>query len=42
MQNGTMFLKPASFEKVNFAGAFGTTDWTQGWTEFLPQTVVYY
>jgi hypothetical protein len=31
-----------SFEKVNFAGAFGTTDWTQGWTEFLPQTVVYY
>jgi hypothetical protein len=31
-----------NFEKVNFAGAFGTTDWTQNWAEFLPQTVRYY
>ncbi|GAB4134108.1 MAG: hypothetical protein OHK0045_21720 [Raineya sp.] len=29
------------FEKVNFRGAFGTTDWTQGWTEFNPQQKQY-
>lgn len=29
------------FEKVNFRGAFGTTDWTQGWTEFNPQNKQY-
>ena len=32
----------ANFEQVPFAGAFGTDDWTQGWTEFLPNTVVYF
>ncbi len=30
------------FEKVDFIGAFGDTDWTEGWAEFMPQTVVYY
>jgi len=30
------------FEKVNFSGAFGTTDWTQGWAEWLPQTAAYF
>ena len=32
----------ASFQQVEFIGAFGATDWTQNWTEFMPQTVVYY
>lgn len=32
----------AMFEQVDFIGAFGSEDWTQGWTEFLPGTVVYY
>ena len=31
----------AFFEKVNFRGAFGTSDWTQGWTEFNPQAKQY-
>jgi hypothetical protein len=31
----------AFFEKVNFRGAFGTTDWTAGWTEFNPQAKQY-
>ena len=29
------------FDKVNFRGAFGTTDWTTGWTNFNPTTTVY-
>ncbi len=30
------------FDKtVTYRGAFGTTDWTDGWTEFRPQTKVY-
>jgi len=29
------------FDKVNFRGAFGTTDWTAGWTNFDPQSKVY-
>ena len=29
------------FDKVSFKGAFGTTDWTIGWTNFNPQTTVY-
>lgn len=32
---------PAFFTKTTFAGAFNDTDWTLGWTEFNPQTVVY-
>jgi hypothetical protein len=29
------------FERVAFQGAFGETDWTQGWCNFQPQTTVY-
>jgi hypothetical protein len=29
------------FEQVNFVGAFGTYDWTQGWANFNPQNTVY-
>jgi hypothetical protein len=31
----------AFFEKVPFRGAFGTTDWTTGWTNFNPQQAQY-
>ncbi len=44
-QSGSMLLSganfdglPAFFERVNFIGAFGTHDWTQGWAEWLPQS----
>lgn len=30
------------FEKVDFIGAFGTTDWTQGWGEWNCHVVEYY
>jgi hypothetical protein len=30
------------FEKVNFSGAFGTTDWTEGWAEWIPGIQVYF
>jgi hypothetical protein len=29
------------FENVNYIGAFGTTDWTQGWANFDPQNTDY-
>jgi len=29
------------FEKVNFRGAFGTTNWTSGWANFDPQNTSY-
>lgn len=29
------------FEKVQYRGAFGTTDWTTGWTNFNPQQAQY-
>lgn len=29
------------FEKVAYKGAFGTTDWTQGWAHFDPQVLPY-
>jgi hypothetical protein len=29
------------FEQVSFRGAFGTTDWTAGWTNFDPQHTTY-
>lgn len=29
------------FDKVNFIGAFGTDDWTAGWTNFDPQNTQY-
>jgi hypothetical protein len=31
----------AFFEKVTHIGAFGTTDWTAGWTNFNPQQAQY-
>ncbi|MEA4841288.1 MAG: T9SS type A sorting domain-containing protein [Bacteroidales bacterium] len=31
----------AFFDKVNFRGAFGTTDWTAGWSNYDPQNKVY-
>ncbi|MEI6556337.1 MAG: T9SS type A sorting domain-containing protein [Paludibacter sp.] len=31
----------AFFDKVNFRGAMGTTDWTSGWSSFDPQNKVY-
>ncbi|MBD3748133.1 MAG: hypothetical protein IE931_01445 [Sphingobacteriales bacterium] len=29
------------FEKVNYVGAFGTTDWTAGWASYDPQLLPY-
>jgi hypothetical protein len=34
-------LDNSFFETVPFKGAFGTTDWTLGWTNWDPQTTVY-
>jgi hypothetical protein len=34
-------LNNSFFEPVNFVGAFGTYDWTQGWANFDPQNAVY-
>lgn len=31
----------AFFEKVTYRGAFGTTDWTQGWVAYNPQQLPY-
>jgi hypothetical protein len=31
----------AFFEKTTYKGAFGTTDWTAGWTNFNPQQTEY-
>ena len=34
-------LADAFFDKVQFRGAFGATDWTAGWAEFNPVDKVY-
>ncbi|MBK9357442.1 MAG: hypothetical protein IPN08_08675 [Bacteroidales bacterium] len=34
-------LQDPFFEQVGYVGAFGTYDWTQGWSEFDPQNAVY-
>jgi len=43
--SGAVFTHPdlqdAFFEQVNFIGAFGTDDWTEGWTNWDPQNTVY-
>ena len=43
--NGASFTNAALtdpfFDNVSFVGAFGTTDWTAGWSNFNPQTTVY-
>ncbi len=49
-QSGSMLLSGASFtnsllasyfDKVNFIGAFGTENWTAGWTNFDPVNTDY-
>lgn len=35
-------IQNAFFEKVDYIGAFGTDDWTSGWTNFDPQNEVYW
>jgi hypothetical protein len=32
---------PSFFEATDYVGAFKSTDWTAGWSEFGPQSVVY-
>ncbi len=39
--NSTETLANSFFEKVSFKGAFGTTNWTQGWANFDPQNATY-
>jgi hypothetical protein len=34
-------LNSAFFEQVNYVGAFGTYNWTQGWANWDPQSTVY-
>ncbi len=34
-------LQDPFFEKVNYRGAFGSEDWTAGWTNFNPQNTNY-
>ena len=34
-------LSDSFFDKVAYKGAFGTTDWTAGWTNFNPKLTVY-
>ncbi len=50
LQAGSLLLSGANwtgkgadafFEKVAYKGAFGTTDWTTGWTNFNPQNTDY-
>ena len=31
----------SGFDNVSFIGAFGSDDWTKGWTNFDPQNAVY-
>ncbi|MBL7928402.1 MAG: T9SS C-terminal target domain-containing protein [Bacteroidia bacterium] len=40
---GSSFNNPnlAGFEQVDYRGAFGVTDWTQGWCNFNPQNTNY-
>ncbi len=34
-------LQNSFFDQVNYVGAFGTVNWTEGWANFDPQTTVY-
>ncbi|MGB4414420.1 MAG: hypothetical protein WBI53_05990, partial [Paludibacter sp.] len=38
---GQNTIDNAFFDEVNFRGAFGTTDWTSGWSNFDPQNTAY-
>lgn len=39
--SGANFTGLAGFETVAYIGAFGTTDWTSTWTNFIPQQTKY-
>ena len=39
--NAPLPALPAFFDKTDYVGAFKDTDWTTGWSEFNPQTVLY-
>ncbi|WP_461491464.1 T9SS C-terminal target domain-containing protein [Pontibacter sp. HJ8] len=39
--SGADFAGLAGFEQVAYRGAFGTTDWTAGWTNFDPNATAY-
>lgn len=41
VQTAPTTLADAFFDKVAYKGAFGTTDWTAGWTNFNPKQTVY-
>jgi len=32
---------PSFFDQTDYVGAFKSTDWTAGWSEFSPQSIVY-
>ncbi len=40
-ENNTATIDNNFFDKVNYRGAFGTSDWTAGWANFNPQVTVY-
>jgi hypothetical protein len=39
--NATLPTLPAYFDKTDYVGAFKDVDWTTGWSEFSPQSVLY-
>ena len=39
--SGASFFGLTGFTTTTYVGAFGTTNWMQGWTSFTPQTNVY-
>lgn len=39
--NAPLPTLPTFFDKTDYVGAFKDTDWTAGWSEFSPQTVLY-
>jgi hypothetical protein len=38
----TRLANDSFFDKVSYAGAFGTDDWTEGWANWAPQSSVYF
>ncbi len=40
-ENNTATIDNNFFDKVNYRGAFSTTNWTAGWSNFDPQNTVY-
>jgi hypothetical protein len=39
--NAPLPTLPAYFDRTDYVGAFKDTDWTTGWSEFSPQSVLY-